>query len=77
MRGGYKKGTTPVTGYTVVSFSGGGASGFPNGTGGYIYEHILSGNILKHKPGPGGGACSSYDGHIITGGPGAFWLLYA
>lgn len=76
-KGGYKKGTTPVTGYTVVSFSGGGASGFPDGTGGYIEEHDLSGRIIEHEPGPGGGACSSYDGHIITGGPGAFWILVA
>lgn len=76
-KGGYGKGTIPVTGYTVVSFSGGGASGFPGGIGGYIEEHDLSGRIIEHIPGPGGGACSSYEGHVITGGPGAFWILYA
>lgn len=76
-KGGYGKGTIPVTGYTVVSFSGGGASGFPGGTGGYIEERDLSGAIIEHKPGPGGGACSSYEGRIITGGPGAFWILVA
>ena len=76
-KGGYGKGTIPLAGYTVVSFSGGGASGFPDGTGGYIEERDLSGRIIEHKPGPGGGACSSYDGHIITGGPGAFWILVA
>lgn len=67
-----------TTDLAALYAAGGGASGFPGGHGGYG----SSGGHMEYVfPGPGGGGSGIYtvDGKTLggTGGPGAFWILYA
>lgn len=69
------------TGFTIgdAIYSGGGASGFPGGRGGYItLSPSGSGKYVHSSPGPGGGGClySFLIENSGTGGPGAFWILH-
>lgn len=70
---GYHEPTTTTGLYR--NKGGGGASGFPNGIGGYIIG--LEEGYISPGSGGGGAGYSSYFPNCAKGGPGAFWILVA